>query len=389
MRRRVRAKRQMVYFSGVAEMIKNDSRLNPRDSPLGIDLKNLRHVAREIEHHGNIAALSSERCASAAAKNGSAKFACGRNRRDHVVRVARQNDADRHLPIIRSIRRVERAAAAIEAHISAQIAAQFSFERGGIYAGGLRSVREFGEIVGHDEAKGTAHLNFVWRFLSDEDDSASCDSDVKCLRSRVHAIVSTLTNAKEAKEFLVSKIVSEAQLEGVLLSEIERKELYFSETAWTLPDIERVNEDFEKNCNQGDYERKIVDLIKNARKRDRDASSQEAGLWSDAIEILRKEDHYILVMMREAGISTRPRGDFAKLLATAFVVTALLVCAIALSIRFNVDLSKQAMGFYMWAAAAAGVAAYLLFALFLGKAKTNDLVGRILMKLFTRFARPR
>lgn len=37
-------------------------------------------------------------------------------------------------------------------------------------------------------------------------------------------------NAREAKEFLISKIVAEAQLEGIPLSEIERKMLYFSES---------------------------------------------------------------------------------------------------------------------------------------------------------------
>jgi hypothetical protein len=48
--------------------------------------------------------------------------------------------------------------------------------------------------------------------------------------------VQTFTAARHAKEFLVSRIVTEAQREGVALSEIEREMLYFSETSWTLPD---------------------------------------------------------------------------------------------------------------------------------------------------------
>jgi hypothetical protein len=36
---------------------------------------------------------------------------------------------------------------------------------------------------------------------------------------------------RDAMEFLVSRIVTEAQREGVPLSETERKMLYFSETA--------------------------------------------------------------------------------------------------------------------------------------------------------------
>jgi hypothetical protein len=53
------------------------------------------------------------------------------------------------------------------------------------------------------------------------------------------------TSARDAKEFLVSRIVSEAELEGVRLSETERKELYLSESASTLPDMERINDEFE------------------------------------------------------------------------------------------------------------------------------------------------
>jgi hypothetical protein len=47
-------------------------------------------------------------------------------------------------------------------------------------------------------------------------------------------------SAREAKQFLVAQIADEAQREGVSLSEIERKMLYFSETDWTLPDIDTI-----------------------------------------------------------------------------------------------------------------------------------------------------
>jgi hypothetical protein len=47
-------------------------------------------------------------------------------------------------------------------------------------------------------------------------------------------------SAREAKEFLISRIVEEARRENIPLSEVERKMLYFSETDWTLPDIMQV-----------------------------------------------------------------------------------------------------------------------------------------------------
>jgi hypothetical protein len=47
-------------------------------------------------------------------------------------------------------------------------------------------------------------------------------------------------SGREAKEFLISRIVEEAQRENIPLSEIERKMLYFTESGWTLPDIMKL-----------------------------------------------------------------------------------------------------------------------------------------------------
>ncbi len=58
---------------------------------------------------------------------------------------------------------------------------------------------------------------------------------------------STFDTARDAKEFLVSRIVTEAQREGIPLSEVEREMLYFSETASTLPDIAEVNAAFDRS----------------------------------------------------------------------------------------------------------------------------------------------
>jgi hypothetical protein len=61
----------------------------------------------------------------------------------------------------------------------------------------------------------------------------------------------TLHQRRHAKEFLVSKIVNEAQREGLLPSEIEKKMLYFSETGWTLPDMEEINTAFDLRISHG------------------------------------------------------------------------------------------------------------------------------------------
>src|ERR1700680_1806378 len=114
---------------------------------------------------------------------------------------------------------------------------------------------------------------------------------------------SRFESARDAKEFLVSNIAEEAQREGVPLSEVERKMLYFSETDWTLPDIASVSEAFDREYNHEEYEKKISQLVRKARVRTRKENPQELEDWKDAIGILSKEDHYILVMLGEGGLS--------------------------------------------------------------------------------------
>jgi hypothetical protein len=117
------------------------------------------------------------------------------------------------------------------------------------------------------------------------------------------------SSAREAKEFLVSRIVDEAQREGVSLSEVERKMLYFTETGWTLPNIMEVSDEFNRDYDQNEYEKKIASLIKSAVKRNRKENSEEAESWRNAVRKLSNEDHYILVMIGQAGVPTGRVSD--------------------------------------------------------------------------------
>jgi len=65
-----------------------------------------------------------------------------------------------------------------------------------------------------------------------------------------------LENEREAKEFLVSRIVEEARRENVPLSDVERKMLYFSETNWTLPDIASVSAAFDRELTKTNTKKK-------------------------------------------------------------------------------------------------------------------------------------
>jgi hypothetical protein len=129
---------------------------------------------------------------------------------------------------------------------------------------------------------------------------------------------------REAKEYLIGKIVAEAEREGKPLSEIERKMLYFSETDWTLPDIRDVNAAFERACDEDQYEQKIASLARVIEAQVAGADKRETDTWYAAIEKLNEGDHYLLVLLNTASVpaakSARPRGDLLKLWLTALAI---------------------------------------------------------------------
>ena len=137
--------------------------------------------------------------------------------------------------------------------------------------------------------------------------------------------VQTFSDARDAKEFLVSKVVAEAQREGVSLSEVERKMLYFSETAWTLPDMMEVSDAFDRDYDMAEYEQKIGMLSDNLCAEARKNNQEELDAWNEAIRTLGKEDHYLLVLIAAGKESPRSsNGDFLKGLGIGVVI----MCAV-------------------------------------------------------------
>jgi hypothetical protein len=137
----------------------------------------------------------------------------------------------------------------------------------------------------------------------------------------------------EAKEFLISRVLQEAEHEHVNLTEVERKMLYFTEVHPSLPDIYEVNAEFERNYDSDEYEAKIARLLRSARARDQEESPSKAQIWEEAIQALRREDHYILVMVnqafrpalgRAAGREHRVR-DFLIYVAIGIAVVVVLI----------------------------------------------------------------
>jgi hypothetical protein len=106
--------------------------------------------------------------------------------------------------------------------------------------------------------------------------------------------------ATGAKQFLISKVIEEAKVEQVNLSEVEKKMLHFTEVHPSLPNIYEVNAEFERDYDSDEYEAKIAALLRNARDRDRQSSPSREQDWKDALDALKHEDHYILVMVSQA-----------------------------------------------------------------------------------------
>src|SRR5712671_2835107 len=100
----------------------------------------------------------------------------------------------------------------------------------------------------------------------------------------------------EAKDFLVQQTAEQAQLEGVPLSELEKRMMYFTETGEMREDFLQLNEDFEAEYDTDEYETKIAKLLGHAYKRACKENDETGRRFDAAIKCLRRGDHYLLVM---------------------------------------------------------------------------------------------
>jgi hypothetical protein len=193
-------------------------------------------------------------------------------------------------------------------------------------------------------------------------------------------------SGREAKEFLVSRIVAEAQRENIPLSEVERKMLYFTESGSRLSDIMEVSEDFDREYDQDKYEHKIAELATKAYRRIRKGSRDDYDRWWAAIRLLQREDHYISVMIRLAGL--RPRGDQLRLFAAGLGIASCILMWVFFSIKYNIPMpSRGTLGIFVWGVLASLLVAYVLLRSILGRKSADDLTSKALEKLVRIYQR--
>ncbi len=127
---------QVMLLGGGAKVVEDYSRLNAGDAALGIDLENLRHVLREIEDDGHVAALAGQGSSASAGEERSVMVAAEGDGGEDVFFVARNDYADRNLAVVGAVGRVKGAGAGVEADFSAEMAVKGGFEGRGVEVGG-------------------------------------------------------------------------------------------------------------------------------------------------------------------------------------------------------------------------------------------------------------
>ena len=106
--------------------------------------------------------------------------------------------------------------------------------------------------------------------------------------------------ARSAKQFLLSKLEDQAVLDGVPLSDVEKKMFLFSEEI-ASENMQEVAEEFNATCDEADYEGKVSKLLKAAFRRDKQTPDAVAA-WKQSLAALRDADFYGLVMVQQAGL---------------------------------------------------------------------------------------
>ena len=141
----------------------------------------------------------------------------------------------------------------------------------------------------------------------------------------------------------------------MVLSEVDRKMLYFSETDWTLPDMAEVSAIFDEDYDQDEYEQTMGALVGQILARNEAENGDEQDAWDRAVVKLSEGDHYLLVLIgmvgasrrkaaqkwwvrwlpRLPGLSERRTGDRARLWVMAILLSFGLVIALWLVAVFR------------------------------------------------------
>src|SRR5882762_5952879 len=69
-------------------------------------------------------------------------------------------------------------------------------------------------------------------------------------------------NPADAKQFIIARLIAEAEVEQVNLSEVEKKMLQFTEAERATQDMAEAVAEFERSCDCDEYQSKVISLLK-------------------------------------------------------------------------------------------------------------------------------
>ena len=147
-------------------------------------------------------------------------------------------------------------------------------------------------------------------------------------------------DARQAKDFLVEQAARQAAIEGIPLSSIEKRMMYFTEGPDAVEDPVQLNEEFEAQYDMDEYESKLSQLLKHARARLTSEDPAQLETWNQAVTTLRKGDHYLLILL--GGLArwmpsapSLPGSAMAKLSIRILVPIAAVVGIVLLVKKFG------------------------------------------------------
>ena len=140
---------------------------------------------------------------------------------------------------------------------------------------------------------------------------------------------------KEAKDFLVEQTSQQAAIQGVPLSDLEKRMMYFTEWDDSCENPIQLNEDFEAQYDTSEYEAKIAGLLKNAYKRIQQESPESKSIWDKALKKLSEGDHYVLVLWRASPKSEHPRRDFLIQVGIGVLIAFLFAAGVMIKLSFE------------------------------------------------------
>ena len=146
----------------------------------------------------------------------------------------------------------------------------------------------------------------------------------------------------QAKDFFVEQAATQATIENIPLTDIEKRMMYFTECdPASCPDPIALNDEFEAKFETSAYEAKLSQLLEHARQRLRKDDPERTRNWEEAVREVQKGDHYILILLNVTLTASikRPKHDFLKLIGSALLVIAGFALVALASDRFNFDFS--------------------------------------------------